>query len=131
MWRAGEPVGIIDWDYAAPAPALDDVAYALEWAVPFCPDDECVRWRRFPAPPARAARIAVFASAYGLESVDGLVDAVIARQERFHADIELLAARGIQPAVDEVAGDYLDVVRRRIRWSRDHRPLLERSPPQR
>ena len=29
VWRRGEPVGLLDWDFAGPGAALDDVAYAL------------------------------------------------------------------------------------------------------
>ncbi|WP_396136875.1 MULTISPECIES: phosphotransferase [unclassified Amycolatopsis] len=31
VWRGDQPVGILDWDYARPAPRLHDVAYALEY----------------------------------------------------------------------------------------------------
>lgn len=130
VWRGpvgdGCPVGIIDWDYAAFAPRLDDVAFALEWSVPFCPDEDCLRWRRFDAPPDRRGRIAVFADAYGVSSAetDGLVDAVVRRQHKFAARVRDLAARGIQPAVDEVASGYLDEVARRIAWSEAHRHEL-------
>lgn len=84
-----------------------------------------MKWRRFDEPPDRAARISIFSSAYGLASAEGLVDAVVSRQEEFYARVEGLAARGIQPAVDEVANGYLEEVRSRIRWTQDHRQLLE------
>ncbi|MGV9364612.1 phosphotransferase [Amycolatopsis sp. NPDC003731] len=38
VWRGGQPVGILDWDYARPAPRLHDVAYALEYVAPFRDD---------------------------------------------------------------------------------------------
>jgi len=126
VWSpAGEPLVIIDWDYAAPGTPIEDVAYALEWSVPFCPDEECLKWRRFDAPPDRASRLEMFATAYGLSSTKGLVDAVIRRQRDFKVMVQTLGARGIQPAADELTNGYLDVVDERIRWSEDHRLLLE------
>jgi aminoglycoside phosphotransferase (APT) family kinase protein len=121
----GHPVGIIDWDYAEPADPLRDIAFALEWSVPFCSDEECLRWRRFDSPPDRAARIEAFAAAYGLTSADGLVDAVLAGQQAFYDREVALASRGIQPAADDVASGYLETVRDRMQWTIDHRELLE------
>jgi hypothetical protein len=102
----GEPVGIIDWDFAAPGPAIDDIAYALGSSVPCCSDDDAVRWRRFDAPPDRRARIERFASAYGLTSTDGLVDAVLRRLRAFGVGHE----RAVQA---------------RIEWVEANRHLLE------
>jgi hypothetical protein len=124
VWVDGDPVGIIDWDFAAPGTALDDVAYALEWSIPFCSDDECRKWRRFRDLPNRGERIETFAAAYGLTSTDGLIDAVIGRQRAFRAQVLGLAQAGMQPQVDEVASGYLDVVDTRIQWTLDHRHLL-------
>jgi hypothetical protein len=125
VWRDGSPICIIDWDYASPAPPLHDVAFALEWSVPFASDDECLTWRRFDKPPNRIHRIEVFADAYGLTSTDGIVDAVIARQRAFRATVLDHAARGIPESVDEVESGYLDTVDARIEWTKQHRHLLE------
>jgi phosphotransferase family enzyme len=35
VWRAGRPVGILDWDLAYPGPALDDVATRSSTALRF------------------------------------------------------------------------------------------------
>jgi hypothetical protein len=46
VWQGSDPVGIIDWDLAGPRPPLHDVAYALEYGVPFRDDEECMKcWR--------------------------------------------------------------------------------------
>ena len=125
VWVDARPVGIIDWDYAAPALPVADVAYALEWAVPFCSDEDCRRWRRFEEPPDRRSRIEIFAIAYGLDDTTGLVDAVLARQHTFRELVVELGSKGIQPAADELQSGYLDEVDARIRWTADHRSLLE------
>jgi hypothetical protein len=125
VWRDGSPVAIIDWDYAGPAPPLDDVAYAIWWSLPFASDEECLVWRRFPEPPDRQHRLEVFATAYGLDSVDGLVDAVIARQRKFRSLVVDLAARRDPGSMDEVASGYLDTVDGWIGWSTTNRNLVE------
>jgi hypothetical protein len=125
VWRDSTPVGVIDWDYAAPAPPLDDVAYALEWSIPFASDEECLSWRRFAVPPLRRHRLEVFGRAYGLTTTDGVIDAVIARQHKFRATVTQHAEQGIQPAIDEVASGYLDIVDARIQWAEANRQLFE------
>jgi aminoglycoside phosphotransferase (APT) family kinase protein len=114
VWKGGgEPIGIIDWDFAAPGPVIDDVAYALDWVAPFCSDDEAVRLRRFDVAPDRRARIERFAAAYGLTSTDGLVDAVLRRQRSFGAHVASRALRGIQS------------IEARVEWTEANRSLLE------
>jgi hypothetical protein len=34
VWKGHRPVGIIDWDWARPAPRLHNVAHALEYVAP-------------------------------------------------------------------------------------------------
>lgn len=125
VWKpSGEPVGIIDWDYAAPGDPIEDVAYALQWSIPFRPDEECVKWRRFDAPPDRAERLEIFAAAYGLPSAAGLAEAVPRRLRQFRALCEKLGAAGIQPAADELTNGYLDIVDGWIECAEDHRHLF-------
>jgi hypothetical protein len=125
VWRDSTPICIIDWDYAAPALPLDDVAFALEWSIPFASDDECLLWRRFTELPDRRRRVEVFAQAYGLPTTSHVVDAVIARQHKFRATVIEHAARGIESDIDAVAAGYLDTVDARIRWSETNRDLFE------
>ena len=42
VWQGLEPVGLLDWDFVYPGPALDDVAYALEFTAPFRDDRTCL-----------------------------------------------------------------------------------------
>ena len=64
VWRDGRAVALIDWEHASPAPALDDVAAALDSFAPCRPDD-VARGHGFAEPPDRRGRIRTFASAYG------------------------------------------------------------------
>ncbi|GAA2748883.1 phosphotransferase [Amnibacterium kyonggiense] len=124
VWRDGEPVGLLDWDQAGPRPALHDVAYALEYAVPFRSDADAMAQIGFPAPPDRTTRMRVFAEAYGLPSTDGLVDAVLAEQEEtLRATLEV-AARGLEPHATWVREGFVAEQEHRIAWTREHRDLF-------
>lgn len=130
VWDGPEAVGLIDWDFAHPGRAIDDVAYALEYFTPFRSDEDAVRWHGFGAAPDRPARLRMFIEAYGigaggLDSADGLVDAVLARQERTLALVAALARDGAQPQRQWVEEGYLDTLRARVRWTRHHRHLIE------
>jgi hypothetical protein len=125
VWHESEPVGLIDWDDAGPAPPMTDIACALEHAVPFRDDAECVKWRRYPAPPDRRRRIEAFAEAYGLQTTRGLVDEVIAAQYGDLNRVRRLAERGVPRPARWVARGFLDELQSRIDWSERHRHLFE------
>lgn len=124
VWRGNEPVGLIDWDHAHAGTRLDDVAYALEYVAPFRDDDTCLRWLRYTRPPDRAARLERFCAAYGLTSIDGVVDAVIGRQQETIARVRRLAAAGIEPQAEWVRRGVLAELDARVAWSRAHRRLF-------
>ncbi|MGK5682750.1 phosphotransferase [Actinoplanes sp. URMC 104] len=128
VWRGSQPVGILDWDYAWPGRPVEDVAYALEYVAPFRDDAMCLRWLAYPRPPDRRRRMELFAGAYGLESVAGLVDEVIAEQEAVWRRARRLAGQGLQPQAEWQRTGLLDETADRIRWSRDHRHLFEPGP---
>jgi hypothetical protein len=125
VWRGTEPVGLLDWEYAHPAPPRHDVAYALEYLAPFRDDGTCRRWVRYPGPPDRRRRIELFATAYGLSSVDGLVDEVIAVQREVLARVERLAAVGHPRQVALVAAGERARLQGSIDWSEANRRLFE------
>jgi aminoglycoside phosphotransferase (APT) family kinase protein len=125
VWNGDEPIGLLDFDFAGPGDRILDVAYALQYAVPFCHDEEAVRWHAYPSPPDRRRRIELLAEAYGLPGTDGLVDAVIERQEIDIFRVRTLAARGFEPQRTWVRGGVLDDLAERVQWARDHRSLLE------
>jgi hypothetical protein len=126
VWDGLVPVGLVDFDLAQPGDPLDDVAYALEYTAPFRDDRQAVRWQGFDAPPDRRRRIAVFAEEYGLPAVDGLVDAVIRRQELTGVRVRALADLGLEPQRTWVAQGFCDELAARVRWSMDNRA---RFPP--
>jgi hypothetical protein len=126
VWREGRPVGILDWDNAWPRRPIHDVAYALEYVVPFRDDDESVRWLRYPEPPDRRRRLELFAEAYGLSSTDGLIDEVVDQQRLGLLRMHVLAAEGQQPQLDWQAVGWFEQLAQRIRWSEAYRDTVGR-----
>ena len=91
VFRSGEPVAFIDWDGAAPASRLSDVAYAVYRFVPFVPDEICslLGWNE---PPDRLRRTQIFCNAYGIAVHD--VFRTMGRR------IELMIATGVAGNAD-------------------------------
>ncbi|RII13835.1 Phosphotransferase enzyme family protein [Streptomyces sp. YIM 130001] len=125
VWQGNRPVGIIDWDFARPAPRMHDVAYALHYVAPFRDDAECLRWLRYPVPPNRGRRLERFCTAYGLTTTSGVVDAVIDRQRKNIDLVRRLASQGHEPQATWVREGLLEELGRRLAWSRSNRHLLE------
>lgn len=124
VWREGRAIALIDWEHASPAPALHDVAAALDSFTPFRPDDVALR-HGFEQPPDRRARLTAFAAAYGAGGTAGLVDRVIDRQQAGVIRVLDLAERGFEPWASWVQSGGLEDLRMRTRWTREHRHLLE------
>jgi hypothetical protein len=124
VWDGATPVGLLDFDFAQPGDRLDDVAYALEYVAPFRDDAHAMRWQGFTEPPDRARRMVVFAEEYGLAAVDGLVDAVIRRQQMTCLQVRALADRGLEPQRSWVANGLCDELADRVQWSRHNRTLF-------
>ena len=124
VYDGDEPVGIIDWDFAAPGPCRNDIAYALEYAVPFRDDTTAQTWHHFAEVPDRRARLEIFADAYGLTSTVGLVDAVIDRQHLTIVHVEELAERGLEPQATWIHDGTLDESRRLAAWVEANRGLF-------
>jgi aminoglycoside phosphotransferase (APT) family kinase protein len=118
VWRGNEVVGLIDWDHAGPRPPSSDLFYALEYAVPFRSDEECVQWLHYPSPPDRRRRIEVFCEAYGMEAPTDVVDQVIGQQQSVLGRFERLARRGVEPQATWVRQGYAETLRARISWSK-------------
>lgn len=123
VWRDGEAVALVDWDHATPASAMDDVAYAVETFAPFRGDREAGEDHGFEVPPDRAARARALVEAYGI-GTSGLVDRVVERQQLTTARVSELAEQGLEPWTTWVLDGYLDELRSRVRWTREHRHLL-------
>jgi hypothetical protein len=117
VWRGPDPVGLIDFDHARPAPPVFDIAYALEYAAPFRDDDDCRRWLRYPRPPDRRRRIEVFCDAYGIAVPGDLTGRVAWQQRLVLQTCKALAGQGIEPQATWVREGHLETVRARINWT--------------
>jgi hypothetical protein len=125
VWHRSQSVGILDWDFAGPGRAIDDIAYALEYATPFRDDESAVRWLGYSEPPNRRARIELFFDGYGAEPTVDVVDAVASRQLTDIGRVEQLAARGLEPQATWVATGVVGELHRRAQWTVEHRSLFE------
>jgi hypothetical protein len=85
VYVSGRPIGLIDWDYAAPGPRNWDLAHAAWRHIPLS-DGAPVEWA--------AHRLRLFCDAYGLTRRAGLVDVVARRQQALHDTIRAFAAQG-------------------------------------
>ena len=110
VFRDGKPVGIIDFDAAAPGVRLRDIGYAIFlWLN--------VGTEGLP-PPEQARRIELFCNAYGIEPdaemIDAIIDAVGANIERLRADQRSADAEWWKTQLD---------------WITQRRTELHPSPP--
>ncbi len=119
VWQGGEPVGIVDWDFAHPAKPEYDILYALEYSAPFCDDETALKWRGFKSLPDRKHRIEVFMKAYGAPMIENVAHKVARMQRKVGEYEAYLAKRGIQPQVDWVANGDLEEIEKRARWSEE------------
>jgi aminoglycoside phosphotransferase (APT) family kinase protein len=124
VWRDGEAVGLIDWDFLHRGPRLDDVAYGLRWFAPARDDENALEWHHFPTVPDRAHRVRVFLDAYGeLEPFD-VAEAIAARIEVTMAHELALAEAGVEPQRTWVADGSQEWAADEAQWVREHARLL-------
>jgi aminoglycoside phosphotransferase (APT) family kinase protein len=94
VYRDGLPAGLIDWDFAAPAPALWDVAYAAWRFVPLYYDGVPGLSREADVR-EYARRLALFCDEYGLEERGDLLRTVAARQQVVYDTVRVWGEAGV------------------------------------
>lgn len=110
-----EPTGLIDWDFAAPAPPVWDIAYALWRWVPLYPEE------RYGTPAERACRMRAFCDVYGYESGGNLVDLVLKRQRALYDTLESWGRAGVPGFAEMWRDGHGDMVRRDMAYLKRHR----------
>lgn len=96
LFERGAPVGVIDWDFAAPAPPEWDVAHALWRFIPLYPPQDW--WMgtiaEFPLS-LRAKRFRLLCQGYGITPTATLLDVVEERQRVVFHTVKKLAKDGV------------------------------------
>ncbi|MFJ3599689.1 MULTISPECIES: phosphotransferase [unclassified Streptomyces] len=118
IWDGDRLTGFIDWDFAAPGHAVDDLAQLAWYAVPLRPADP----GRAPDAAART-RLAVLCSAYGARP-GAVLDALEELQEREAGRIRRLGAKGLEPWAGFLARGDTDEMREEGHWLRENRGAL-------
>jgi hypothetical protein len=125
VFRDGRPVALIDWDLAAPAPPLYDLASAANHWAPLRPDDEAPEWG-LPTE-KRGPRLVLLCDAYGLEPRDrvALLDVVAHLNELGYEAHRVLGGVERRPGWKEMwdAGSG-DAIQARIAWFEAERDNL-------
>ncbi|MBD8498093.1 phosphotransferase enzyme family protein [Paenibacillus arenosi] len=121
-----KPVGVIDFDMAAPGPRLWDIAYAMYTCVPlsrlyYTEAGEAIYYDSLKDAERIKQRIALFFDSYGMEGMEsGFLEMVILRVEGLCKTIQRKAKEGdmaFQKMIDE--GHY-DHYQEELRFIRKH-----------
>lgn len=116
--------GIIDWDFAAPSSRGWDLAYAAHQFVPFHPTEALPAWG-WDTEPDRAARLRLFADAYGPQVTPAeLVDLAAARLLSIGAHIEARVRAGDPAFAVHRDEDHASGYRAAACWILTHRAHL-------
>jgi hypothetical protein len=96
IWREAEIVGVIDWEWARPAPALRDVAYAAWMTVPLRTNEDRTSMG-FDAERHARERLIAFMAGHGTADRRTLLEAVLGLQREYREKIERYGAAGKEP----------------------------------
>jgi hypothetical protein len=121
IFDSTRPVALIDWDFAAPAPRVWDVAYAIWRFAPLYDD------ATFGTPAERARRIRLFCEAYGLAERQELLAVVERRQQVLHDTLVAWGQAGVQGFAAMLRDGHADGIRNDIAYLRLNRPALDIS----
>lgn len=122
IFREGQPVAFIDWDFAAPGTREWDLAYALWRYVPLYPDEE-----EFGSPRERGRRMTLFCRAYGYDNPMGLVSTIEQRQQVLYDTLETWGKAGVPGFAEMWRDGHGNGILRDIEYLRRHREMLGTS----
>jgi hypothetical protein len=120
IWRDGWLVGVIDWDFATPGPAIHDVAYAAWYGVPLHHESE----RNVGGPADLRHRLEVFCAAAGDYEPSAVLDAIVEVQELEHSRLSDLGHRGLEPWATFIARGELEWLAACRGWLSQNRTRL-------
>lgn len=119
-WLNGGVVGVIDWDFAQPGRAIDDLAY-LAWQLVPLQNDGRAREYGLPDGFDRFARLGVLCDAYGgdYSPADVVVSAITVIETERRQTAEL-ASRGLHPWKQFAANRQLEAFAYEAQWIREN-----------
>lgn len=123
LWDGDRLVGLIDWDFAEPAPPLWDVAQAAWYGVPFLRGRAGWRSCGFDEDPDLRHRLTILCRSYGAHPaavLDTLAELQSVQRER----VATLGGAGIAPFSDFLERGDLDELDTEAAWLASHRSML-------
>lgn len=122
IWDGDRLTGFIDWDFAAPGHAIDDLAQLAWYAVPLRPLKQQQR-ASVTGSSTLQARLHALCTAYGEQPVT-VIEALDALQSREAARIERLGRQGAEPWATFLARGDADEMRAEQCWIRSESDAL-------
>jgi hypothetical protein len=119
VFAGTRPLGLIDWDFAAPGPRAWDIAYALWRCVPLYDSPE------FGGLDQQARRLKLFCDTYSLADRRGLLDMVERRQLVLHDTLVAWGQAGVPGFAEMLRDGHADGIRNDIAYLRTNRAALE------
>lgn len=122
VWDGDRLTGYIDWDFAVPGHALDDLAELAWYGAPLSLAEKA-RAAGIDGEELQAARLDALCAAYGA-SPAAVLDAVDALQTREAARIAELGGRGLEPWASFLARGDVEEISAGREWLRSRRAAL-------
>lgn len=125
VFRDGAAAAIIDWDFAAPAPRLFDVASLARFWAPLSTDEQALAWG-WPVE-RRAERLRLVCDAYGLEPGDRarLLEAVKRKNRIDHRTLTTWGPAGVHGFERMWREGGAEKVSANLAWLERHEAELE------
>ncbi len=127
VWREGQAAALIDWEFAEPGPAVDDVALAAWTLVPLAPPERRVAAGLAPGEPIEE-RLEALCSGYGDIPVAAALAAFRRLLDREMARRRDLGGRGIEPWARLLSAGHVERMEATAAWF-DASPLAASLPP--
>jgi hypothetical protein len=96
IWRDEEIVGVVDWEWAHPGPAIDDLAFAAWMTIPLRPDED-MQEVGFSAVPDRRERLNALLIGYGKCVAAEVIASVLRLQDEYFQEMQVRGAQGSEP----------------------------------
>ncbi|MBA8796165.1 hypothetical protein FHX74_003818 [Friedmanniella endophytica] len=127
VWRDGELVGLIDWEYATVGTRREDIGYALHYLIPLRDRSYWHDLLGMTRRPRRHKRLRIFAEAYGIALDESLVEDVLAAQRAGVTLMKEMASRGRLRQTRQIEDGELEREQNAVLWGEGHRHQLLRA----